>query len=413
MLLLLLIFRYRWFRFSWFVFGNKNIGLGDPTFPHWMPMRKAMHRTIQPRGNNLNRVETVLIDMAQQFVNTVKAYNGKVIDLQKDIYNFVSKVTITVIIGENLDDNDPLLLQLKDLERLLREVNSPISGMELDFFPWLRHFGHPIWKKMHELADNRDKLWDRLWEIGIANYSTDDEPQCVIHAMAQLFDKKSQFYEPSVTQQHARAMLLDVVGASIVTTSNSFYALINQLLHNPHVYKKMQAESDAVLGQERAPNIFDRDNMPYTVATINELLRIHSILPTLVPHATLEDTTVAGHKLPAGTTILPLACFIHHDKNFWGDPEVFRPERFLDESGKLLSPDHPNRKHLMPFGMGARECIGEVFANRRLFIFVASIVQAFDLAPGDVMVSCDPKDYEEGWLLAQKPFTARLIPRNI
>ncbi len=114
----------------------------------------------------------------------------------------------------------------------------------------------------------------------------------------------------------------------------------------------------------------------------------------------------------AGTVVIPLACFLHHDEKFWGDPLVFRPERFLDNAGKLLSADHPNRKHLVPFGAGSRSCVGEVFAHKRLFIFTASLVQAFDLKPGDVKVSCDPGDYEEGIILAQKPYTARLIPRQ-
>jgi len=37
----------------------------------------------------------------------------------------------------------------------------------------------------------------------------------------------------------------------------------------------------------------------------------------------------------------------HSDPNFWGDPEVFRPERFLDERGHLLKKDYS-----LPFGAG-------------------------------------------------------------
>lgn len=35
------------------------------------------------------------------------------------------------------------------------------------------------------------------------------------------------------------------------------------------------------------------------------------------------------------------------DKDLWGDPEVFRPERFLDESGQLKKKDWS-----LPFGAG-------------------------------------------------------------
>lgn len=169
---------------------------------------------------------------------------------------------------------------------------------------------------------------------------------------------------------------------------------------------------DEIVGRDRTPNIFDRESMPYTQATIFELLRFQSPLPILVPHMTLEDTSIGSHRIPAGTIVMPLVASVHHDEKFWGDPLVFRPDRFLDDDGKLLPSDHPNRKHLMQFGAGVRECVGEIFALRRLFIFIASIAQAFDLKPGDVITSCANTDYIENFMLSQKPFTARLMARN-
>ncbi len=53
-----------------------------------------------------------------------------------------------------------------------------------------------------------------------------------------------------------------------------------------------------------------------------------------------------------------------------------------------------------------------MFALRRLFIFVASIAQAFDLEPGDIKVWCEPADYAETIALQQKPLKARLIERH-
>jgi cytochrome P450 len=46
------------------------------------------------------------------------------------------------------------------------------------------------------------------------------------------------------------------------------------------------------------------------------------------------------------TVILVNLWSFHKDPNFWSDPEVFRPERFLDEKGMLI------KDYTLPFGAG-------------------------------------------------------------
>lgn len=61
----------------------------------------------------------------------------------------------------------------------------------------------------------------------------------------------------------------------------------------------------------------------------------------------LED-----HILPAGTGVVVVPSMVHRDPAYWDDPEVFRPERFVD--GELK---HPYA--YIPFSAGSRNCIGE------------------------------------------------------
>ena len=88
---------------------------------------------------------------------------------------------------------------------------------------------------------------------------------------------------------------------------------------------------------------------------------------------------------------------LHHDEDFWGDPYTFRPDRFLDDDGQLLSASHENRRHLMPFGAGMRVCMGEILAISRIFLIVATIAQIFEAEQGDLKSSCDPRDYPEDY----------------
>ncbi|ELT91469.1 hypothetical protein CAPTEDRAFT_37977, partial [Capitella teleta] len=66
---------------------------------------------------------------------------------------------------------------------------------------------------------------------------------------------------------------------------------------------------------------------------------------------------------------------MHLEEDFLGDPHAFRPERFLDDAGNVVSASHENRKHLMPFGAGTRVCVGEILGIGRLFLLLATVAQ--------------------------------------
>lgn len=116
--------------------------------------------------------------------------------------------------------------------------------------------------------------------------------------------------------------------------------------------------------------------MPYTEATIRENMRYDTPLPSGIPHKLLKDAQLGGYDLPAGTVLVVGHYAMHMDKDLWGDPENFRPERFLDDiSGKV----DLKKDITLPFGGGKRLCAGETFARNLTFLFVSAIYQNFKL----------------------------------
>ena len=120
-----------------------------------------------------------------------------------------------------------------------------------------------------------------MWRESQQTYSSDGEATCIMHSIAQLTDKNSQYYNSSISMDNARGLFVDLILASIVTTSNFSYVLPNLLIHYKDVQKCLQEEADKIIGFNRHPSIFDRDQMPYTVATVYELLRYASLVPTV------------------------------------------------------------------------------------------------------------------------------------
>ena len=147
----------------------------------------------------------------------------------------------------------------------------------------------------------------------------------------------------------------DLLVAAIDTTSNSLSFAILYMIKYPEVQRRVQAELDGVLVGTR-PTVFDRPNLPYTEATMWEVLRISNVLPVLV-RTSSYDTNVGGYAVKEVTChFINLIQILqgsfkqgvfgvlniykmHMNPVIWGDPHNFRPERFLDSNGKVIR-DH-------------------------------------------------------------------------
>lgn len=72
--------------------------------------------------------------------------------------------------------------------------------------------------------------------------------------------------------------------------------------------------------------------------------------PIVTPHCLTKDVVYKNYEIPEGTIIFLNTWGIHRSKEHWGDPESFRPDRFIDENGKVIT----NDEWFMPFGSGKR-----------------------------------------------------------
>ncbi|KAG6375607.1 cytochrome P450 [Boletus reticuloceps] len=156
------------------------------------------------------------------------------------------------------------------------------------------------------------------------------------------------------------------------TTPSKLSAFFLAMTLYPEVFRKAQAEIDAVVGYERLPTIGDRDELPYVNAICKELLRWNVVAP-LVMHVTTQDEIYDGYFIPKGTCLLGNIWFILNDPQTYPDPDVFNPERFLGENQQL----DPREAC---FGWGRRSCPGAHLAELSIFICVATALATLDVS---------------------------------
>lgn len=161
--------------------------------------------------------------------------------------------------------------------------------------------------------------------------------------------------------------LLTFVFAGHETTAITLAWAMYLLHRNPAVLARLRQEL-AALGGQPDPDALVK--LPYLEAVCNETLRLCPIGP-VASRKLARPMTLAGYSLPAGTTIGINVVIAHQRSEVFPEPQVFRPERFLD---RTFAP-----YEFLPFGGGARRCIGAAFAMYEMKLVLATLLNTGEL----------------------------------
>ncbi|KAK6240490.1 Cytochrome P450 - like 10 [Theobroma cacao] len=97
------------------------------------------------------------------------------------------------------------------------------------------------------------------------------------------------------------------------------------LLNNRHALEKAQDELETQVGRDRQVEESDMKNLPYLHAIVKEALRLYPAAPLSAPREAMEDCTVAGFHVPAGTRLIVNLWKMMRDPNVWEKPSEFVP----------------------------------------------------------------------------------------
>ncbi|CAF4815057.1 unnamed protein product [Pieris macdunnoughi] len=191
-------------------------------------------------------------------------------------------------------------------------------------------------------------------------------------------------------------------GAEMVMTF-----LIERMLIQGEIQDKIHEEIDRVVGPDRLPTLDDRCNLPYTEACLREIMRTDTLVPLGIGHRALTESKIGGYTIPENTSVSVNLMSLHLDKKTWGDPENFRPERFIQDGKLNVSLDKS-----LPFGAGRRLCAGETFARQGMFLLMAMFMHSFHVSTVDGKPLKDRSTRIEGLISTRPEFWVRVKPRN-
>jgi cytochrome P450 len=366
----------------------------------WKSLRKATFQGIRAYGPGLDRVNSILHRITEQTLEKVSGMAGQAFDPWSVVYSYNLHSITAFMLGETVAPSKELYDIVEQMDQMAMKMLNPTgTATTLDSAPWLRHLGHPLWKTCQEFLKIRDQMWDLVSPFL-------EEAEAASIAQSYLRAKESNSL---IDATRVKCAIGDMMIAGTMSTTTSMYCLLQILCHHPHVQKQLRAEIHRVLDPHSPAEVADLQKMPYTRATLLELQRYVSVTPLGLPHSSVEDTTLAGLPVPRGATVLANLWGLHRDPEFWNEPGAFKPERFLDDSGELLPSEHPNRRHILAFGLGPRLCPGENFAQSRLFLFTAALLQNHTLHISEESANVPYQPETFGLSLAIEPHSYKLI----
>lgn len=360
----------------------------------WKLHRKLVFSTFTLLKDD-QKLEKLICQEANSLCDLMLTLNGESIDLTIPIFKSVINIICAICFNISYEKKDPKLTTIQTFtEGILDALD---NSSLVDIFPWLTIFPNKSLEMIKGYVKIRDKMLIEMVENCKEKFNSESLSSLtdiLIQAKMNADNNNTgEGQDPDVfSDRHILTTVEDMFGAGIETTTSVLRWILAFLVHNPEVKKKIQKEIDQYVGFSRTPTFNDRTHLLMLEATIREVLRIRPVAPMLIPHKANIDSSIGDFTIPKDTHVVVNLWALHHDENEWDRPDQFMPERFLDPTGSHLIIPTPS---YLPFGAGPRSCIGEALARQELFVFMALILQRFDLdVSDDKQLPClvgDPK----------------------
>jgi cytochrome P450 len=229
----------------------------------------------------------------------------------------------------------------------------------LVFFPWLRRPWGGL-SPYNRYARALQRVEALIYgEIADRRARPEEAREDILSLLLAARDEDGQ----GLRQEELRDELLTLLFAGHETTGIAL-AWANYWLHrHPGALDRLRAEVDA-LGDSPDPEVIAR--LPYLDAVCNETLRLHPIVPD-VPRMLARPLELGGYRVAPPLGVDVATALVHRREALYPEPDLFRPERFLE---RRFTPFE-----FFPFGGGHRRCIGAAFATYELKIVLATFLR--------------------------------------
>lgn len=310
-------------------------------------------------GDRMRTYGQVINDVTQEVISQWQ------IDQPFCVRSAMQKITMRVIMqavfglyaGPRAEELEEILATMLNESSPLRVVELYFPALRLDFGPrssWGRFLRRK--QRVHQLLNE---------EIQERRENPDSSRTDILSLLMAARDEAGE----AMTDEELRDELMTLLTAGHETTATALTWALYWIHKSPSVQQKLLQELDS-LGENPDPSSVFKS--PYLSAVCSEALRIYPVGMLTFPRVVKTPVSLCGHNLEPGTVVLGSIYLTHQREDLYPQHQQFKPERFLE---RQFSP-----YEFLPFGGGARRCIGMAFAQFEMKIVLAKILSSWELA---------------------------------
>ena len=362
---------------------SKGKGLGLSTGNVWKQQRHFTSKAFLKLGMNRKSCEKHITREVKAFTKVIENQKGHPFDIEADTQASTTSMIITLTIGEygkheNIDSLRQSWMNL--FARAARTL--PRVSVLLNCLPFLKFIpGDPLQLRIlqSEFQTTEELIKEHVVEPALK--TPQKEAITFVEMYLEKIKEQENVADEAVfTFDQMNIVLNDIVGGGSETILTTIRWAILYLVNFPDIQKRLQQHIDEVIPVEKMPCLDDKAKLPYVEAFIAEVQRCANVVPLGVPRAEIDgiDTYLKGYLIPKDAAIMFDFDSIFMDDEIFKRPEVFNPDRFINESGTFET-----SKEFIPFSAGRRNCIGMQLAKRELFLYMANLIKTFTFLPAD------------------------------
>ena len=293
---------------------------------------------------------------------------GNVSSLEQRMYSWSTTTMLSILLGDSPAAKERLGEVIETLVWHVQQIFTTSAALSMVDPHQAAQQATPAWVQFEHHVENGLGLVQNLVEETLEDPSG---PQGLAVELIKL----------GFTDDNIVRILADLLLAAADTTSITGLWLLHVLATRPDIQTAVGQETARVCGSGpvRAEDV---KHLRYTAGLVREVMRLYPVAPFLTRVAQ-QDFVLGSYMVERGTLLLMSSYAMGRSGDIFDLPDMITPERWIRNLNEKDVQKTSRAFASLPFGHGARGCIGKRVAEMELSLLTARLCQEWRMTSGD------------------------------